>query len=169
MREYALHCMNMQDGFGTALTIGVSPTTGRSKIWCDSLGITGDGRSAVCGAELPTSPPAGATLDALTEPAPWTGCAAPADLAHPGLVKISLTGDILAQVLYEAKLKCAGAPYTVTLWSSPSGGAVLGAVSYTDAPSMKEHRAIVLYRNGTVTTLSWPGAASLLLGNLTAF
>ncbi len=29
--------------------------------------------------------------------------------------------------------------------------------------------AIVLYRNGTVTTLSWPGAASLLLANETAF
>jgi len=26
-----------------------------------------------------------------------------------------------------------------------------------------------VYRHGTVTTLSWPGAASLLLANLTAF
>jgi hypothetical protein len=36
-----------------AAKIAVSATNGRYKIWCDSLGITGDGRSAVCGAELP--------------------------------------------------------------------------------------------------------------------
>ena len=42
-------------------------------------------------------------------------------------------------------------------------------MSYTGDPSMKVHTGIVLYRNGTVTTLSWPAAASLLLGNLTAF
>ena len=150
-------------------TIGASPTTGRYKIWCDSLGITGDGRSAVCGAELPRTPPVGATLDALTEPSPWLGCAGPTDVAYPGLARISLAGDRLAQVLYEAKPKCGGAAYASVLWSSPSGGTVLGAVSYTDDPSMKEHRAIVLYQQGTVTTLSWPGAVSTLPGNEVAF
>jgi hypothetical protein len=150
-------------------TIGASVTTGRSKIWCDSLGITGDGRTAVCGAELPKTPPVGATLDALTQPGPWTGCAGPTDLAYPGLVKISLAGDLLAQVLYEDELACGGAADTSVLWSSPSGGTVLGAMSYTDDPSMAEHRAIVLYRHGTVTTLNWPGAAGTLLANETAF
>jgi hypothetical protein len=150
-------------------TIGASTTTGRYKIWCDSLGITGDGRSAVCGAELPKTPPAGATLDALTEPGPWVGCAGPTDVVYPGLARISLAGDRLAQVLYEAKPACMGAGWASVLWASPSGGTVLGAVSYTDDPSMKEHRAIVLYHDGTVTALSWPGAASLLFANGTAF
>ncbi len=90
-------------------TIGASTTTGRYKIWCDSLGITGDGRSAICGAELPKTPPVGATLDALTVPSPWLGCAGPTDVVYPGLAEISLTGDRLAQVLYEAKPKCMGA------------------------------------------------------------
>ena len=31
------------------------------------------------------------------------------------------------------------------------------------------HPAIVLYRHGTVTRVNWPGAASLLLANVTAF
>ena len=31
------------------------------------------------------------------------------------------------------------------------------------------HSAIVLYRQGTVTTINWPGAASMLLANETAF
>jgi hypothetical protein len=62
-----------------------------------------------------------------------------------------------------------GAGSATILWSSPSGGTVLGAVSYTDDPSMTEHRAIVLYRHGTVTTINWPGAASMLLANETAF
>ena len=151
-------------------TIAVSATNARSSIWCDSLGITGDGRSAVCAAELPKTPPVGATLDALTESGdPWRGCAAPTDAVYPGLAEISLAGDRLAQVLYEAKPKCMGAGMATILWSSPSGGTVLGAVSYTDGPSATEHRAIVVYRHGTVTTINWPGAASMLLANETAF
>jgi hypothetical protein len=148
-------------------TIAVSTTNARSSIWCDSLGITGDGRSAVCGAELPKTPPVGATLDALTDP--WRGCAAPTDAAYPGLAKISLTGDRLAQVLYQVKPKCMGGGDATVLWSSPSGGTVLGSVNYTDDPSGTEHRAIVLYRHGTVTTINWPGAVSMLLANETAF
>jgi hypothetical protein len=150
-------------------TIGASTTTGRYKIWCDSLGITGDGRSAVCGAELPETPPVGATLDAWTEPSPWLGCSAPTDVAWPGLARISLAGDRLAQVLYEAKPRCVGAGWASALWASPSGDTVLGSVYYTGDPSMKVHSAIVLYRNGTVTTVNWPGAASLLLANESAF
>jgi hypothetical protein len=149
--------------------IAASPTTGRSKIWCDSLGITGDGRSAVCGAELPKAPPVGATLDALTEPDPWTGCAAPTDTAYPGIAEISLAGDRLARVLYQVKPPCMGGGIATVLWSSPSGATVLGAVSYTDDPSMTEHRAVVLYDHGKVTTINWPGAAGLLLANQTAF
>jgi hypothetical protein len=148
-------------------TIAVSTTNARSSTWCESLGITGDGRSAVCGADLPETPPVGATLDAQTDP--WRGCAAPTDAVHPGLARISLAGDRLAQVLYEAKPKCMGGGSATVLWSSPSGGTVLGAVSYTDGPSTAEHRAIVLYRHGTVTTINWPGAASMLLANETAF
>jgi hypothetical protein len=149
--------------------IAVSPTNGRSKIWCDSLGITGDGRTAVCGAELPKAPPVGATLDALTEPDPWTGCAAPTDTAYPGIAEISLAGDRLARVLYQVKPPCMGGGTATVLWSSPSGGTVLGAVGYTDDPSMTEHRAVVLYDHGKVTTINWPGAADLLLANQTAF
>jgi hypothetical protein len=149
--------------------IAVSPTNGRSKIWCDSFGITGDGRTAVCGAELPKAPPVGARLDALTEPDPWTGCAAPTDTAYPGIAEISLAGDRLARVLYQVKPPCMGGGTASVLWSSPSGAAVLGAVSYTDDPSMTEHSAVVLYNHGNVTTISWPGAAGLLLANQTAF
>jgi hypothetical protein len=150
-------------------TIAASPSTGRSTIWCDTLGITGDGRSAVCGAELPRTPPVGATLDALTEPDPWTGCAAPTDVAYPGLARISLAGDKLAQVLYQVKPACMGGGMASVLWSSPSGGTVLGALMYTDDPSMTEHRAVVLYRHGRATTLTWTGATSLLLGYQVAF
>jgi hypothetical protein len=149
--------------------IAVSKINGRSKIWCDSLGVTGDGKTAVCGAELPKAPPIGATLDALTQPAPWTGCAAPTDTAYPGLAEISLTGDRLARVLYEFKPPCMGAGTATVLWSSPSGSTVLGVMSYTDDPSMTEHRAVILYDHGTVTTISWPGAVSTLLANETAF
>ena len=150
-------------------TIAVSTTTGKSTIWCDSLGITGDGRSAVCGAELPETPPVGATLDALTEPDPWVGCSAPTDVAYPGLATISLTGDRLSQVLYEVKPTCMGGGEATVLWSSPSGRTVLGAFDYTDDPSMTVHSAIVLYRHGTVTMINWPGATSLLETNKTAF
>ena len=150
--------------------IAVSPVTGRSKIWCDSIGITGDGRSAVCGADLPKAPPVGATLDALTESGdPWRGCAAPTDAVYPGLVRISLDGDRLAQVFYQAKPKCMGGGYAAVLWSSPSGGTVLGTVGYSDGPSGVQHRAIVLYRHGTVSTIDWPGAAGVLLAGQTAF
>jgi hypothetical protein len=150
-------------------TIAVSTTTGKSKIWCDSLGITGDGRSAVCGADLPKSPPVGATLDALTEPGPWTGCSLPTDTAWPGLATISLADDRLSQALYAVKPPCMGFGSSSVLWSSPSGDTVLGSVIYTDDPSMTVHRAIVLYRHGTVTTIGWPGAAGLLLANEAAF
>jgi hypothetical protein len=54
------------------------------------------------------------------------------------------------------------------LWSSPSGDTVLGTVSYATGPSTG-YSAIVLYRHGTVTTLSWPGAVSMLLAGRTAF
>jgi hypothetical protein len=62
-----------------------------------------------------------------------------------------------------------GAGTAAVLWSSPSGNTVLGTVSYTDDPSMAEHRAVVLYNHGTVTTLTWPAAATALLANETAF
>ena len=62
-----------------------------------------------------------------------------------------------------------GAGTAAILWSSPSGDTVLGAVSYTDSPSMNEHSAIVLYRHGTATMINWPGAVSTLLVNQTAF
>jgi hypothetical protein len=149
--------------------IAVSTTTGKSTIWCDSLGITGDGQTAVCGAELPKAAPVGATLDALTQPAPWTGCAAPTDAANPGLAEISLAGDKLTRVLYEAEPTCMGGGDASVLWSSPSGNTVLGTVTYTDGPSMTEHRVVVLYSHGRARTLTWPGAATTLLANETAF
>lgn len=150
-------------------TIGFSTANARSRPWCGSLGITGDGRSAICGASMPKTLPAGATLDALTEAAdPWRGCAAPTDAVWPGLVRISLAGDRLAQVLYEAKPECLDGGMANVLWSSPSGDTVLGTVSYATGPSTA-YSAIVLYRHGTATTLSWPGAVSLLLANRTAF
>ena len=150
-------------------TVAVSTTDGRSKIWCDSLGVTGDGRYAVCGAELPATPPVGGTLDALTEPAPLSGCAAPTDLAYPGLVEISLPGDKLARLLYEDKPACAGAGEATVLWSSPSGDTVLGAVDDNAGGSATEHLAVVLYRQGSATTVNWPGAAGLLTADEVAF
>jgi hypothetical protein len=133
------------------------PVTGKAKIWCDSLGITGDGRSAVCGATL------------LTKPGPWTGCATPAEVEYPGIAEISLAGDRLTRVLYDAEPKCAGGGYATVLWSSPSGDTVLGSVSYVDDGSGTNHPAIVLYSHGRATTLNWPGAAGTLLGNQVAF
>ena len=152
------------------VTIAVSTTTGRSKIWCDSIGITGDGRSAICGADLPKAAPTGATLDALTQSAdPWRGCAAPTDLAWPGLAEISLAGDRLTQVIYAVRPACAGASISNVLWASPSGDTVLSTVDYTDYPPDKLRTAVVLYRHGTVSAVSWPDAAGLLLTNRTAF
>jgi hypothetical protein len=149
--------------------IADSQTNPASSTWCESLGITGDGRSAICGANLPEHPPVGATLDALTESAdPWRGCAAPTDAMWPGFARISLGGDRLAQVLYEADAKCLDGGLANVLWSSPSGSTVLGTVSYADGPSSAKY-AIVLYRHGAVTTIDWPGAASVLLANETAF
>jgi hypothetical protein len=149
--------------------IAVSPTNGRSKIWCDSLGITGDGQTAVCGAELPETPPVGAALDAApTKFTPSTGCPSPTDTAYPGLAEVSLSGDRLARVLYEVKPGCVGGTAAV-LWSSPSGDTVLGAVSYVDGPSKTERNVVVLYHHGTATTISWPGAGSTLQGNEAAF
>ena len=149
--------------------IAQSQANPASSTWCDSLGITGDGRSAICGANLPETPPVGATLDALTESAdPWRGCAAPMNAVWPGLARISLTGDRLAQVLYEVKAKCLDGGNAAVLWSSPSGDTVLGTVSYADGPSSAKD-AIVLYRHGAVTTIDWPGAADVLLANETAF
>jgi hypothetical protein len=72
-------------------------------------------------------------------------------------------------VLYEFKPKCMGAGNASILWSSPSGATVLGAVNYTDDPSMRERGAVVLYSHGTVTTINWPGAVSTLQGNEAAF
>jgi hypothetical protein len=151
--------------------IAASPTTGMSKIWCESLGITGDGKTAVCGAELPKTPPVGATLDALTKPADQGGCAAPTSPSNPGLAEISLTGDRLTRVLYEAEPKCMGGGSSAILWSSPSGDTVLGAVMYPggDGHSTTEQRAIILYRHGSVTTINWPGAVSTLVANEAAF
>jgi hypothetical protein len=149
--------------------IAVSPTNGRSKIWCDSLGITGNGRTAVCGAELTETPVVGTALDAPpTHLAPSKGCAAPTDPVYPGLAEVSLSGDTLARVLYEVKPGCVGGTAAV-LWSSPSGDTVLGAVSYVDGPSKTGHRVVVLYRHGTATVISWPGAGSTLQGNEAAF
>ncbi len=60
----------LADSAVVATIAGPTPTD-KSKIWCDSLGITGDGQTALCGAEMPKAPQVGATLDAVTEPGPW--------------------------------------------------------------------------------------------------
>jgi hypothetical protein len=149
--------------------IAVSPTNGRSKIWCDSLGITGDGQTAVCGAELPEAPPVGVALDVPpTTFTRSTGCSSPTDPAYPGLAEVSLSGDTLARVLYEVKPGCVGGTAAV-LWSSPTGDTVLGAVSFVDGSSKTAHNVVVLYHHGTATTISWPGAGSTLQGNEAAF
>jgi hypothetical protein len=149
--------------------IAVSPTNGRSKIWCDSLGITGDGQTAVCGAELPEAPPVGVALDVPpTTFTRSTGCSSPTDPAYPGLAEVSLSGDTLARVLYEVKPGCVGGTAAV-LWSSPTGDTVLGAVSYVDGSSKTARNVVVLYHHGTATTVSWPGVGSTLQGNEAAF
>jgi hypothetical protein len=111
----------------------------------------------------------GAALDA--PPAkftPSTGCPSPTDTAYPGLAEVSLSGDALARVLYEVKPGCVGGTATV-LWPSPTGDTVLGAVSYVDGSSKTAHSVVVLYRDGTATTISWPGAGGTLQGNEAAF
>lgn len=150
-------------------TIAGPTQADHSKTWCDSLSITGDGRTALCGAEMTKAPPVGATLDALTEPAPWTGCAAPTDAVYPGFAEISLADDKLARVLYEFKASCMGGGTAAILWSSPSGNTVLGTGFYTDDPTMKGHSVVVFVRHGKATTLNWPGAATMLSANRVAF
>lgn len=154
------------DSTVVATIAGPTPTD-KSRTWCDSLGIAGDGRTALCGAELTKTPPVGARLDALTDP--WRGCAAPTDAAYPGFAEISLAGDKLARVLYEVKPPCMGSGTAKILWSSPSGKTVLGAVGYSDSPSTAEHREVVLFSHGKTTTLNWSGAATLLAANMVAF
>jgi hypothetical protein len=156
------------DSAVVATIAGPTPTD-KSKIWCDSLGITGDGQTALCGAEMPKAPQVGATLDAVTEPGPWLGCASPTDAVYPGIAEISLTSDKLARVLYAFRPSCMGAGTATILWSSPSGNTVLGSLSYTDDPSMKEHSEVVLFSHGKATTLNWAGAGTLLSGETTAF
>jgi hypothetical protein len=144
--------------------IDASATTGKSVIWCVSLGITGDGRTAVCGAVLPKVPPVGATLDA-----PGTGSAAPGDATHAGIVEIALADDRLARVLYQVKPPRMGGGFAAVLWSSPSGDTVLGSVTYADEPSKTERSEVVLYRHGRATTVNWAGAAGTLQLNQVAF
>ena len=144
------------------LKIAVSATTGKSAIWCESLAITGDGQTAVCGARLPRVAPAGITLDAYTRPAPWGGCAGPADLAYPGVAEVSLASRKLTKVLYQVKPACMGNGASTILWASPSGQAVLSYIGYTSDPSMRAHTEVVLASHGAITRLTWPGAAALL-------
>ena len=88
--------------------------------------------------------------------------------AYPGLAEVSVAGDTLARVLYEVKPGCVGGTAAV-LWSSPTGGTVLGAVSYLDGSSKTAHSVVVVYQHGTATTINWPGAGSTLQGNEAAF
>jgi hypothetical protein len=139
------------------LKIAVSPT-GKSAIWCSSLGITSDGKTALCGAKLPKLPPVGVTLDALVRTGSWTsiGCAKPSDVMYPGFAAISLATKKLTQVLYQATPKCLGWGEADIVWASPSGNAVLGVVIYADAPSRKIHIEVVFVSHGAVTRLPWP-------------
>jgi hypothetical protein len=136
--------------------------TRKPAIRCGTLGITADGRTAVCGASLPRVAPTGIILDAYVRPAVWTGCAAPSDLNYPGIAEISLASHTLTKVLYQVKPACIGDGTSTILWASPSGASVLSYVGYTDDPSMKAHVAAVFVSHGTVTGLTWPRAASVL-------
>lgn len=115
------------------------------------------------------APPVGATLHALTELAPWRGCAPAGDAAYRGFAQISLAGDKVTRVLYEVKPRCMGGGSATILWSSPTGNTVLGTVGYTDGPSMTEHREVVLVSQGKATLLTWPGAVTLLSSDRVAF
>ena len=101
-------------------------------------------------------------LDAYVRPAAWGGCAAPSDLAWPGIAEISLASHALTKVLYQVKPACIGDGTSTILWASPSGASVLSYIGYTDDPSMKSHVAAVFVSHGTVTGLTWPGAATVL-------
>jgi hypothetical protein len=136
--------------------------TGKPAIRCQTLRVTADGRAAVCGASLPRVAPTGIVLDAYARPAVWGGCAAPSVLAWPGIAEISLASHALTKVLYQVKPACIGNGTSTILWASPSGGSVLSYIGYTDDPSMKSHVAVVFVSHGTVTGLTWPGAATVL-------
>jgi hypothetical protein len=135
---------------------------GKSPIWCNTLGITADGQAAACGAVLPKVAPVGMTLDALTRPAPWLGCSAPADVNYPGFAEISLATRKLTRVLYQVTPACMGTGEGSILWASPSGDTVLGSVWYTDDPSMKTHTEVVLVSHGAITPLPWTAAVPFL-------
>jgi hypothetical protein len=137
-------------------------TTAKSAISCETLGITADGRTAVCGANLPRVPRTGIVLDAYPRPADWGGCAKPTDLNYPGIAEVSLASRKLTRVLYQVKPKCMGNGTSTVLWASPSGQEVLSYIGYTDDPSMRPHTEVVLASHGTITRLTWPGAAALL-------
>ena len=143
------------------LTIAVSATTGKSAISCETLGITSDGRTAVCGANMPRFPRTGIVLDAYTRPSPWTGCARPTDLNYPGIAEVSLASRKL-RVIYQVRPQCMGNGQSTTLWASPSGQAVLSYIGYTNDPSMRPHTEVILASHGSITRLAWPGAATLL-------
>jgi hypothetical protein len=152
-----------QDLFADSTVILKIGATAKSGIWCESLVITRDGRTAVCGANLPRVAPTGIVLDAYTRPAPWAGCAGPAELAYPGIAEVSLASRKLTKVLYQLKPPCMGNGTSIILWASPSGQSVLSYIGYTSDPSMRPHTELVLASHGAITRLTWAGAVSLLV------
>lgn len=132
----------------------------KEPIYCRSPRLTADGKTVLCGADLPKSPPAKVTLDATVHPAPWTGCAKPADVAYPALAEISLATGKLT-VLWEVKPSCMGFGSAAIIWSSPTGRSLIGVIDYTDDPSMKVHHQGIVITAGKVTMLTGPDAAQL--------
>ena len=141
----------------------------KGHIYCQSLAITGQGRTAVCGADLPRALPAGVTLDKVLRPGPWLGCPAPTDAVEPGFAELSTVTGKVTRVVYQVKGLCVGGGSASVLWASPSGNTILGMIVYTTGKTMQPHRIVVLVSHGTTTPIAFPGAAKILLPGAVAF
>ena len=123
-------------------TIGVSTTNARSSTWCDSLGITGDGRSAVCGATCPSPARRGHARRADRVRRPLEGLRRGHGRGLPGAGqdlagrRQARPGALRGRAQVHGRRRARS-----VLWSSPSGGTVLGAVSYADGPSTSDETA----------------------------
>jgi hypothetical protein len=128
--------------------------------WCETLGIRGDGRAAMCGAQLAKVLPKGIVLDALRRSADNGPCAGPTVPNEPGLAEFSVSTGKLTRVLYQMHAPATGGCFTGAgdiLWSSPSGDRVLGSVWSFTRNASKE--AIVIYDHGSITRRYWPAVS----------
>jgi hypothetical protein len=131
---------------------------GKGPDHCNVFTLTGDGRSAVCGAYLPESAPAAASLDAWEDP--WQGCPKPTDPVRPGFLRYSAATGMPDWVLYPVKAACTSGEAEL-LWVSQSGKTILGAMYYATGKNGTPRHPLYLISGDSVRQLNWPSATSL--------